>query len=101
MRDTAYATELVPPAVTGSGAGDESRMERILVKGKGTVEIRFSWWRNGNIVSRPLDLPQEELAELLERGFGTVLDDAFLVDLRDRIEAHLARRSANGARDDR
>lgn len=96
MRDTEYATELVPPATTRPGGGNESRMELLHVKPSGEIEIRFSWWKNGNIVNRPLDLPPAELLELLTRGFGTVLDDAFLADLRGRIEAHLTKRILEG-----
>ncbi|MGN6094228.1 MAG: hypothetical protein ACTHOL_17905 [Luteibacter jiangsuensis] len=67
-------------------------MERLHVKEVDQIEIRFSWWKDGNLVMRPLDLPPSELLELLERGFGTVLEDDFLADLRGRIDAHLTKR---------
>lgn len=93
MRDTSYARELVPPAITRSEDGiHESRMERLLIKETATEEIRFSWWKDGNMAVRPLDLPQEELLSLLVAGFGTVLTDDFLADLRGRIDAHLTKR---------
>jgi hypothetical protein len=59
MRDTEYATE------TASATMNACRIERLYVKGEGQVEIRFSWWPDGHMANRPLDLPEEELLPLL------------------------------------
>jgi hypothetical protein len=73
MRDTAYATELASVAI-----GD-NRIERLFVKDENQEEIRFSWWPNGNMANRPLDLPEEQLIALLARGIqGGVLSSLFL-----------------------
>lgn len=69
MRDTDYAMELVPPAVLEYSDGtNEARLERLYVKAPATIEIRLSWWKNGRMQLRPLDMPEEELWELLALG---------------------------------
>jgi hypothetical protein len=44
--------------------------------------VRFSWWPNGNIANRPLDIPEPDLltlfAEAIRQG---VFTDRFLKDL--------------------
>ena len=68
MRDTDYAKELVPPAVIKYEGGHEARLERLFVKESGDVEIRLSWWKDGNIVPRPLDLPEKDFMKLIVKG---------------------------------
>ena len=90
MRDTPYATELVPPAVLGYEDGENgARLERIYVKEPGTEEIRLSWWKNGRMQLRPLDLPEEELWDLLAKGIRqgvlTLRNSEALVDLMDAL----------------
>jgi hypothetical protein len=76
MRDTDYATELASIAI-----GD-SRLERLFVKDENQEEIRLSWWPNGNMANRPLDIPEEQLIALLARGIqGGVLSSVFLPKL--------------------
>jgi len=75
-RDTPYARELASADLNGC------RIERLYVKGAGQDEIRFSWWKDGNMANRPLDLPEKDLLALfrlaIERG---VFSDDFLRDL--------------------
>jgi hypothetical protein len=52
-------------------SGDEARVERIRIKKTNTVEIRVSWWKNGHLMNRPLDLPEAELMTLIAGGFAT------------------------------
>jgi len=59
MRDTPYAKELARTQV------NDCRIERLWVKKLGQVEIRFSQWPNGRLTTRPLDVPEHELLELL------------------------------------
>jgi hypothetical protein len=59
MRDTSYAKELARAEINGC------RIERLWVKKLGQIHIRFSWWPSGRLVTRPLDLPEHELLELL------------------------------------
>ena len=69
MRDTPYAKELATAAL-----GDH-RIERIHVKEKDEIEIRFSWWKGDQMMMRPLDLSEADLLPLLrqaiERGVFT------------------------------
>lgn len=69
MRDTDYATELVPPAVVVFPSGDEARIERLRIKETGAVEIRFSWWKDGRMMMRPLDLSETDLMNLIAKAF--------------------------------
>jgi hypothetical protein len=64
MRDTRYATEIA------SAESNHCRIERIHVKSHGRDEIRFSWWPNGRMANRPLDLPEDELLALVEQALS-------------------------------
>ena len=64
MRDTKYARELGAVAISYED-GNEARLERLFVKEKDEEEIRFSWWRNGQMMRRPLDVPEADLMRLL------------------------------------
>jgi hypothetical protein len=59
MRDTPYARELASAEVK------DCRIERIYVKAEEQIEIRFAWWPDGNMANRPLDLPENQLLELI------------------------------------
>lgn len=73
MRDTDYATELV--TATFAWGDSEARIERLLIKESQQEEIRFSWWKDGRLVMRPLDLTEDDLISLfrdaVERGVFT------------------------------
>ncbi len=62
MRDTEYAREIATFAL-----GD-NRIERLFVKEEQQEEIRFSWWPNGNMANRPLDVPEDLLVALIAGG---------------------------------
>ncbi len=81
MRDTPYATEI-------KTAKDENcqRIERIFVKEFQREEIRFSWWPNGAMAVRPLDLPEDELLVLMRLAIQKgVFSSTFLKELHGAI----------------
>jgi hypothetical protein len=63
---------------------EECRIERIFVKKLGWEEIRFSWWPNGKLVPRPLDLPEKQLLGLIGAALkkGDVFSESFVIGLR-------------------
>ena len=65
MRDTPYASEIARASI-GFDAANERRIERIHVKEQGQDEIRFSWWKDGRMTPRPLDLSEKDLLTLLQ-----------------------------------
>jgi hypothetical protein len=67
MRDTGYG-KLISHSILPFENGEEARLERILIKSSGKEEIRLSWWKNGNIVPRPLDLSEDALWQLIAKG---------------------------------
>ena len=77
MRETDYAKELTPPAVVTFPGGEEARLERLRIKKTSSVAIRLSWWKDGRIMMRPLDLPEADLMKLLAKGVrqGVLLPD--------------------------
>ena len=80
MRDTDYATERATADINWC------RIERLYVKQMEQEEIRFSWWKEGHLTNRPLDLPERELLPLLRRAIEKgVFTDAFLRDLHSLL----------------
>jgi hypothetical protein len=76
MRDTPYAKELARAAL------NVCRIESLWVKKLGQIEIRFSWWPSGRLATRPLDLPEHELLELLRGAIREgVFTDTFVGNL--------------------
>lgn len=67
MRDTDYATELAS-SVLKFPNGDEARIERLFIKSLGQKEIRLSWWKDGHMQPRPLDLSEEDFFKLIVQG---------------------------------
>ena len=83
MRQTKYADEIATASVL-LGDTHEGRLERLLIKGTRKVEIRFSWWKAGRMLTRPLDLPEESLLELLASAIQKdVLSPTFITRLRE------------------
>ena len=79
MRDTEYAIEQATAAI-----GD-SRIERLFVKAENQEEIRLSWWPNGKMARRPLDMTEDLLVRLLAKGIREgVLSTRFLPRLIER-----------------
>ncbi len=80
MRDTSYATELAHADIGGH------RIERLHVKHQGQEEIRFSWWKDGRMAMRPLDLPEHELLPLLRKAIENgVFTEGFLRELHSLL----------------
>ena len=76
LRDTPYATEIATAAV------GEVRIERIHVKAEGQDEIRFSWWPDGKMANRPLDIPEHTLLSLFDQAMQQrIFTQRFLEDL--------------------
>ena len=86
VRDTKYARELREPGVKKWPTGSEGRIERLLIKKSGTQEIRFSWWKDGRLATRPLDLSEEDLLALFE---DAIAEDVFTTEFRARLKSLL------------
>lgn len=62
-------------------------IERIFVNSYKREEIRFSWWKNGRFIPRPLDLPESELLPLMKDAIKRgVFSPEFLAGLRDALK---------------
>jgi hypothetical protein len=94
LRDTDYATEIATAKLTIEDAqeeNEEARIERLDVKGRGEdgrgeEEIRFSWWREGRMLPRPLDLTEDQLLELLRVAIDkNVFTAKFAIRLRQML----------------
>ena len=80
MRDTDYATELA------TADNDGCRIERLRIKSTGEEEIRFSWWKEGRMMMRPLDLPESQLLDLFREAIAKgVFKTEFLRDLHSAL----------------
>ena len=66
VRETKYAREVLEPAVIKWRDNSEGRIERLLIKKTNQVEIRFSWWKAGKFVTRPLYLSEDDLITLFQ-----------------------------------
>ncbi|MGV9009664.1 hypothetical protein [Brevundimonas sp.] len=81
LRDTNYATEI---ATVTDELGQ--RIERIHVKDRDRPEIRFSWWPNGKMAVRPLDIPEDELLALMRQAIRkNVFSSEFLKGLHEAL----------------
>lgn len=82
LRDTSYAREIRSASVIFRD-GTEGRIELLFVKSSQQEEIRFSWWKEGRMILRPLDLPEDALlallAEAVKRG---VFSEGFIESLK-------------------
>jgi len=87
MRETAYAKELTDPGVVRWPAiGVEARIERLKIKRSGQTEIRFSWWKDGKMAPRPLDLEEDQLVKLFADAIkNKVFTGKFLADLKQLL----------------
>jgi hypothetical protein len=88
-RDTDYATELVTASYPfPESDGAESRAERLYIKSLQQEAIRFSWWKDGRMMMRPLDIREGELLGLLREALSKgVFSDEFLVALRELLDS--------------
>jgi hypothetical protein len=81
-RDTSYAREIRSASVTFRD-GTEGRIELLFIKSSQQEEIRFSWWREGRMILRPLDLPEDALLVLLAEAVKQgVFSDGFVRSLK-------------------
>jgi hypothetical protein len=86
MRETKYALELCDPGIRSWPNGEEARIEKLHIKETGKEEVRFSWWKNGKIVPRPLDLSEDDLILLFKDALSKdVLTPAFRLKLRSML----------------
>jgi hypothetical protein len=89
MRDTPYATELASAADK-----DGNRIERLYVKSLHQEEVRFSWWKDGKLIPRPLNLSENALLDLMRLAIARgVFKDAFLDGLHKILTDHSATRT--------
>jgi hypothetical protein len=83
QRDTTYAREISSADIHGL------RIERLHRKDTNREVIRFSWWKDGNLVMRPLDLPEQELLPLMRAAMREgVFTDDFLRELQSALTSH-------------
>jgi len=83
VRDTKYAKEIREPGVIKWPTGSEGRIERLFVKKIAEEAIRFSWWKNGKLATRPLDLSESDLLQLIKSAVENhVFTDSFLSGLK-------------------
>lgn len=86
MRNTRYAEELCDPGTIVWPTGEEGRIERLRIKKSGAEEIRFSWWKNGKMAPRPLDLSEDDLVKLFRNAIRKgVFTHTFRSKLRDLL----------------
>jgi hypothetical protein len=83
VRETKYAKDLREPGTIKWRDGSEGRLERLLIKKTNQEEIRFSWWKNGKIATRPLDLGEDDLIALFQDAVAkNIFTDSFRSKLR-------------------
>ncbi|HUV43468.1 MAG TPA: hypothetical protein VMW13_01425 [Dehalococcoidales bacterium] len=64
----------------------EIRIERLYVRNTGEVEIRFSWWKHGRFIPRPMHATEKQLLDLFNEGLRAgVLSPAFRERLRQLL----------------
>lgn len=81
LRDTDYAKELIRATVNFS-EGSEGRVERLFIKDRQREEVRFSWWKEGQIIMRPLDATEDQWLELFE---SALKEGVFSKDFRAKL----------------
>jgi hypothetical protein len=84
LKDTRFWKELATARVpSASSKKSASAIERIFVKRRKQVEIRFSEWEGKKMMPKALDLPEAELLPLLSEAVrGGVFSEEFVVGLR-------------------
>jgi hypothetical protein len=84
LRDTDYATEIA------TGRFEDYRIERIHVKRLDRPEIRFSWWKNAQLMPKPLDVTEDELLPLMQNAMREgVFTRSFLQQLSTATNEYL------------
>src|SRR2546423_341487 len=99
LRDTPYATELAHGSITFPSK-TEGRIERLRFKeglDAGLEGIRFSGWKDGRMIPRPLDATEDQLLELLKDSIEErVFSERFLAELRHLLDIAIGRRTEGG-----
>lgn len=84
-RDTRYA-RVIASAEIDLGSDEKAVAERLELHEFGTEEVRFSWWKNGKFMTRPLDIAEEDWIKLLSESYKNgVLSSEFMKDLEKQI----------------
>ena len=79
MRDTTFAAALATAQVTEQGY---AKIERTVDKGINQEALRFSWSNDGKLMISPLDLPEDQLLDVLGEALNKdVFSDAFKLGL--------------------
>ncbi len=78
--------ELCEPGIRQFPSGDEARIEKLHIKETGEEEVRFSWWKDGKMVPRPLDLSEDDLIALFRDALSKdVFSPIFRTKLRSML----------------
>lgn len=86
LRKTKYA-ELCAQSVLDLDDGTEIRFERIWVKSRQEELLRWTWWKGGRMVPRPVEMSEAQILECLEKGLDTgLLSSFFLRQLLHMVE---------------
>lgn len=86
LRNTPYARELCRASVQVT-PNDEVRIERLYIKDLQRAEIRFSWWPNGRLAQKPLDVSEDELLQLFQEAIREeVFSEKFLKELKTLLD---------------
>src|SRR5262245_52838278 len=88
-RETRYAKEIARGTVVWSKTdANEGRLEHLYNKVRKQDEIRFSSWKGGRMMMRPLDLTEDELIDLLRDAIKqSVFSETFLSKLRRLLKS--------------
>jgi hypothetical protein len=89
MRKTNYAEE------KASASFKHARIERLLLKDDTQESIRFSWWKDGKFVHRPLDLLESDLLELMR---AAIKEGVFAEEFLSALRATLTERASDAHR---
>ena len=60
----------------------EYRVENLYIKNTGAEEIRFSWWKDGKFIPRPMHATEEQLLDLFNEGIEA---GVFTSNFRQRL----------------
>ena len=85
MKEPASAKKLASASINlGNEVG---KIERLPINKEGQVKIRFSIWRQGNVLRRPLSLTEKELVTLLQAAIKDgILSRGFIGELHSVTE---------------
>ena len=87
LTETDYCKQLCQPGrIEWPNTQEEGRIERIYVKSLEHEEIRFSWWKEGRFMTRPLDLPEADLLTMFQDAIDKgVFTEKFRKQLKEML----------------